>query len=75
VIGVDGSARAIAEQIAEIESLGERVHTGAVGCVHRMQRGSIASGTPDARQDGRDAIGYHLPGRLELKVRLKPVSR
>ena len=38
VIGVDGDADAVAELVAEIVRLRERVHAGAVGGIHGMQR-------------------------------------
>src|SRR5262245_7712723 len=38
VIGVDRHADAVAQRVAEVESVRQRVHAGAVGRVHRMQR-------------------------------------
>ncbi len=37
VIGVDGDAGALAQLVAEVVGVRERVHAGAVGGEHRMQ--------------------------------------
>ena len=62
MIGVDGNAGALAEQIAKIQRLRERVHAGAVRGIHRVQRLDRERHPAGAgvRQDRGNALRHHL---------------
>ena len=64
MIGVDDDADALAERVAEVERLAERVEDRAVGGVDRVER---LDGEGDAegtrlRQDRREPVGDHRAG-------------
>ena len=61
VIGVDGDAGAVAQLVAEVERLRKRVHAGAVGGIHRMQRldRERHAGGARARQKRAKSVAHH----------------
>lgn len=60
----------------DIERLVDRVHAGAVGCVHRVQRldGERHTRRTGMRQHGRDAVGDHLARARQVAGRARQAA-
>src|SRR3974390_3737854 len=61
MIGVDSDPNAIPELLADVKRLPERVHTGTVSGIHRMQRldRDWHSGCPRMRHERGEPLHHH----------------
>ncbi len=77
VIDVDGDADIGAKLFADIERLIDRVHAGAVGGIHGVQRldGDLDPRGQGMRQHGGDAVGDHLAGAAVSPWKSRAIRR
>ncbi len=77
MIDIDGDADAVAQRIAEIIGLGQRIDAGAVGGIHRVQRldRQLHAGVPRIRQQRGDPVADQVARGGEIaRARRQPAD-